>query len=49
VFLNRFDVLVLKMIFKKNNIILMHLQAKNTLKNNGYHTPKHPLSKKMSK
>jgi hypothetical protein len=42
VFLDRFNVLILKIKFKKNkkNIILMHFQMKNTLKNNLYHTSK---------
>jgi hypothetical protein len=39
-FLDRFDVLMLKIDFKKN-IILMHFQAKSTLKSILYHTPKH--------
>jgi hypothetical protein len=43
-FLDRFDVLMSKIIFfKKKNIILMHFHAKNTLKRNCYHTLKHPL------
>jgi hypothetical protein len=35
-----FDVLILKIIFKKlKNIILMYFRIKNTLKNNHNHTP----------
>jgi hypothetical protein len=44
VFLDRFDVLISKMNFKKwKNIILMYFQVKKTLKNNLYHTPKHSV------
>jgi hypothetical protein len=40
--LDRFDALISKIIFKnKKNIILMHFDIKNTLKNNCNHTPKH--------
>jgi len=40
--LNRFDVLILTMIFKKlKNIIDMYFCMKNYLKNNHYHTNKH--------
>jgi hypothetical protein len=42
VFLDYFDVLISKMIFKKN-IILMHFRVKNTLKNNFNHTLKHDM------
>jgi hypothetical protein len=39
--LNRFDVLILKIIFKnKKFIILIHFSTKNTLKNNYNHTLK---------
>jgi len=41
VFLDCFDVLMSKINLYKKNIILMHFQAKNTLKNNLYHTLKH--------
>jgi hypothetical protein len=42
--LNRFDVLILKIIFKKcKNIILIHFSIKNTLKNNRKHTNKQCL------
>jgi predicted TIM-barrel fold metal-dependent hydrolase len=42
--LNRFDVLILKIIFKKyKNIILIHFGIKNTLKNNRKHTNKQCL------
>jgi hypothetical protein len=41
-FFDRFDVLISKIIFKKRkNFILMYFRAKNTLKNNCYHTLKH--------
>jgi hypothetical protein len=39
-FSNRFDVLMSKIFIFKNNIILMYFQVKN----NHYHTFKHPLS-----
>jgi hypothetical protein len=38
-----FDMLISKIIFKnKKNIILMYFGMKSTLKNNRYHTSKHP-------
>jgi hypothetical protein len=40
-FLNYFDI---KKILKNIKNILIYLQAKNTLKSNRNHTPKHPLS-----
>jgi hypothetical protein len=42
VFLDYFDALISKMIFKKikKNIILIYFLKKNTLKNNRNHTPK---------
>jgi len=43
-FLNCFDVLILKIIFFKKNIILMHFQVKNTLKSNRYHNTEHYLN-----
>ena len=44
-FLNRFDKLISKMIFKKwKNIIDMLFGTKSYLKNNRYHTPKYPLT-----
>jgi len=39
--------MMLKIIFLKKNIILMHFQIKNTLKHNIYHTPKHTLNKNI--
>jgi len=47
VFLNHFDVLMLKIIFKKlkKYIILMHFRVKNTLKNNRYYNSKYSLEK----
>ena len=45
-FFNRCDVLMLKIIFLKKNIILMHFQTKNILKSNLYHTPKLSHEKK---
>jgi len=40
-FLNRFDVIILKLIFEKyKNIILMHFGMKNTLKINRNYTLK---------
>jgi len=43
--LDRFDVLISKMILKKlKNIIGMHFGTKGYLKSNRYHTAKHPLS-----
>jgi len=46
-FLNRFDVLISKMIFKKwKNIIGMYFSTKSYLKSNRYHTAKHTLSRK---
>jgi hypothetical protein len=45
VFSDHFDALISKMIFKnKKNIILMHFQMKNTLKNNRNYTPKRDLT-----
>jgi hypothetical protein len=42
-FLNCFNVLLLKIIFKnKKNIILILFQVKNILKNNYYHIHKYP-------
>jgi hypothetical protein len=44
-FLDRFDVLMSKMIFKKwKNIIGMYFGTKSYLKSNYYHTAKHPNS-----
>jgi len=44
-FLDRFDVLISKMIFKKwKNIVGMYLSTKNYLKSNHYHTAKHTLN-----
>jgi len=41
IFLNYFDALILKIIFKnKKNIILIYFQVKNTLKTNRDHTSK---------
>ena len=37
-FLNRCNVLILKIFFKIKNIILIYYQTKITLKNNFYHT-----------
>ena len=45
IFSYHFDVLMSKIIFFKKNIILMHFQVKSTLKNNHYHTFKHPFSR----
>jgi hypothetical protein len=47
VFLDHFDVLMLKIIFKKlkKYIILMHFRVKNTLKNNRYYNSKYSLEK----
>jgi hypothetical protein len=47
VFLDHFDVLMSKIIFKKLKIyiILMHFRVKNTLKNNRYHNSKYSLEK----
>jgi len=43
-FLDRFDVLISKMIFKKwKNIISIYFGTKSYLKSNHYHTAKHPL------
>jgi hypothetical protein len=44
-FLNRFDVLMLKIIFffLKNNIILIYFRVKNILNRNHYHISKHSL------
>jgi len=43
-FLDRFDVLMSKMIFKKwKNIIDMYFDTKSYLKSNRYHTVKHTL------
>ena len=45
-FLDRFDVLMSKIIFKKwKNIIGMLFDTKSYLKSNRYYTPKHPLSR----
>jgi hypothetical protein len=45
-FLDRFDVLMLKIIFKKwKNIIGMYFSTKSYLKSNHYHTAKHPFHK----
>jgi hypothetical protein len=41
--LDRFDALILKIIFLKKNIILMHFGMKNTLKSNRNYTPKQAL------
>ena len=41
-FLDHFDMLILKINFLKN--ILMHFQAKNTFKSNCYHNVKQTLS-----
>ena len=44
-FLDRFDVLISKIIFKKwKNIINMYFSMKNYLKSNHYHTAKHVLN-----
>ena len=44
-FSNHFNVLMSKIIFLKNKIIiLMYFRMKNTLKTNSYHTLKHPRS-----
>jgi hypothetical protein len=41
-FLDYFDLLILKIIFKiKKNIILIHFQVKNTLNRNYYHISKY--------
>jgi hypothetical protein len=37
----------LKYFFKIKNIILMHFQTNNILKNNHYHNPKHPRFKEQ--
>jgi hypothetical protein len=42
-FLDYFDAWMLKMIFFLKNIILIHLQVKNILKNNCNHTSKHVI------
>jgi len=40
--LNHFNVLILKIVLKnKKNIILIHFNTKNILKNNYKHLPKH--------
>ena len=45
VFSNHFDVLILKMIFKKSkNIIYMYFSTKNYLKSNHNHTAKQTLN-----
>jgi len=45
-FLDRFDVLISKIIFKKwKNIIGMYFGTKSYLKSNHYHTAKHPFHK----
>ena len=47
-FLDRFDVLMSKIIFKKwKNIIDMYFGTKSYLKSNHYHTAKHPLDPKL--
>ena len=47
VFLDHFNVLMSKIIFKKlkKYIILMYFRVKNTLKNNRYHNSKYFLEK----
>jgi hypothetical protein len=47
VFLDHFNVLMSKIIFKKlkKYIILMYFRVKNTLKNNRYHNSKYSLEK----
>jgi hypothetical protein len=45
--LDRFDALILKIIFLKKNIILMHFGMKNTLKSNRNYTPKQALKNKL--
>jgi hypothetical protein len=48
-FLNCFDVLMSKMIFKKlKNIIGMYFGTKSYLKSNHYHTVKHALNRLKS-
>jgi hypothetical protein len=42
-FSNHFNMLISKIIFLIKNIILIYFKIKNTLKNNRYHTFKHPL------
>jgi len=50
VFLDHFDVLILKMNFKKEkNIILMFFSAKNTSKNNRHHTLKYPIKQAITR
>jgi hypothetical protein len=39
VFLDHFDVLILKIIFLNKKIILIYFKIKNILKNNYYYTP----------
>jgi hypothetical protein len=44
IFLDYFDILISKIIFKnKKKIILIHFRVKNTLKNNCYYISKYPL------
>ena len=48
IILDCFDVLMLKIIFKKwKNIINMYFSTKSYLKNNHYHTAKHSPSSKL--
>jgi len=44
VFLDCFEILMLKIILYFKNIIFMYFLAKNTLKNNHYFTSKHNLN-----
>jgi hypothetical protein len=45
IFLDYFDILILKIIFKKlKNIILIHFRIKKTLKNYYYYIFKHPVN-----